>query len=72
MGIETQEPGEQKRDLMLEQDVVSLMESSKDQEECDSNCDKVKEANGDDYPSFWNKAINDNGVYAMTQKNWNK
>lgn len=48
-------------DLTKESDVVELMKSSKDKEEWNRNCDRVKSANGG-YPSFWYSAIILSGV----------
>lgn len=38
---------------MTEQEVVDLMNSSKNDQEWNENADKVKAAFGGDYPSFW-------------------
>ena len=42
---------------MTEEQVVELMKSSKSGEEWDANCEKVKEAFGGDYPTFWYSAL---------------
>jgi len=39
-------------DLTTEQGVTTLMRSSTTEKEWNANCDKVKQANGNDYPSF--------------------
>lgn len=44
-------------DLTTEEGVVALMESSLDSSEWNENLDKVKRANGGQYPAFWYKAI---------------
>lgn len=49
-------------DLTKEEDVVELMKSSTDENEWNDNCDKVKDANMGDYPSFWYKAIILSGI----------
>jgi hypothetical protein len=51
--------------LMDENEVVTLMESSKSEAEWDANCDKVKAACGG-YPDFWWKAIMMSGVASRT------
>ena len=40
-------------DLTTVAGVVSLMRSAKNHQEWNSNCDKVKKANGGGYPPFW-------------------
>mgnify|MGYP001232439007 CR=1 FL=1 len=57
-------------DLTKQSDVVSLMQSSKSEAEWNANCDKVKSANGGDYPSFWFVAINLSGVMSSTSSKW--
>ena len=52
-------------DLTKQSDVVSLMQSSKSESAWNDNCDKVKAANGGDYPSFWFAAIIMSGVINM-------
>lgn len=56
-------------DLEKQHHVVELMKSSKNQEEWNANCDKVKQANGGQYPGFWYAAIVLSGV-ANSMK-WN-
>ncbi len=38
---------------MNQQEVIDLMSTSKNSQEWNDNCDKVKKACGGDYPSFW-------------------
>jgi hypothetical protein len=38
---------------MEKQEVVDLMRSSKNEQEWNDNCDKVKTAHGGHYPSYW-------------------
>lgn len=38
---------------MSEDEVIKLMKSSKTEKEWNDNCDKVKDAFGGNYPSFW-------------------
>ncbi len=52
-------------DLTKQSDVVNLMKSSKSETEWNANCDKVKSANGGDYPSFWFAAIIMSGIINM-------
>lgn len=52
-------------DLAKEENVVDLMKSSKSVEEWNLNCDRVKEANQNDYPEFWFSAIIQSGVAAL-------
>lgn len=49
-------------DLTKESDVVTLMKSSKSESAWNDNCDKVKAANGGNYPSFWFAAIIMSGI----------
>lgn len=54
---------------MEKKDVLNLMKSSKDGNEWDTNCDKVKAAHNNGYPDYWyaevilsgliNKTLND-------------
>ena len=53
-------------DLTKQSDVVSLMQSSKSESAWNDNCDKVKAANGGDYPSFWFAAIIMSGIINMS------
>lgn len=52
-------------DLTKQSDVITLMQSSKSEKEWNSNCDKVKSANGG-YPQFWFAAIIISGVMDAT------
>lgn len=57
-------------DYTKESDVVALMKTSTSEQNWNDNCDKVKEANGGDYPSFWYKAIILSGVYSQVVVQW--
>ena len=57
-------------DLTKQSDVVTLMKSSKNEQQWNDNCDKVKAANGGNYPSFWFVAINLSGVMSVTSSQW--
>lgn len=50
-------------------EVIKLMESSKNAEEWNANCDKVKKANCG-YPDFWYTSIVLSGVFADTEARW--
>jgi hypothetical protein len=50
--------------------VQVLMASSKNEQEWNDNCDKVKAANGGDYPSFWFTAVILSGIASQTQATW--
>ena len=65
-------PEQDNEDLKSEDGVVALMRSSKSGEEWNANCDKVKAANGEEYPEFWLEAVTLSGVAAETQKSWKK
>ncbi len=47
---------------MQKNDVVKLMESSKSENEWNSNCDKVKAAHNGQYPDYWFESIMSSGV----------
>ena len=51
---------------MTQQEVVDLMKSSKNEQEWDTNCDKVKAAFNGKYPKFWYMAIIASGLYNRT------
>jgi hypothetical protein len=54
---------------MNEQEVVTLMKSSKSEVEWNANCDKVKKAcNG--YPPFWYAAVVESGLLYKTKATW--
>lgn len=38
---------------MNKQEVLALMKSSKDKQEWNDNCDKVKSAHNNEYPEYW-------------------
>lgn len=42
---------------MTQEQVVALMKSSKNSKEWDDNCDIVKKAHNDQYPSYWYKTM---------------
>jgi hypothetical protein len=52
-------------------DVETLMMSSKDESEWSANCDKVKAANGGDYPNFW-AGLEQGGLRELTVRRWQK
>lgn len=72
MSIENHHNSEQNEDLKLVENVVKLMESSKNENEWNANCDKVKKSNDSNYPDFWYKAIVISGVTSKTQATWHK
>jgi len=63
---------------MTEQEVVNLMKSSKNKEEWNKNCDRVKQLvktnvitdRSGDYPTYWNNRIILAGVYSQLSVNW--
>lgn len=57
-------------DLTSEQGVASLMEQSRTAKEWDANCLRVKAANGDDYPDFWWRVIQESGLSARVHARW--
>lgn len=57
-------------DLTTEDGVVALMRQSKSEIEWNSNCDKVKEANGNKYPGFWYLWIIVSGLAYEVQDSW--
>jgi hypothetical protein len=57
-------------DLTNKDAVVALMLSSTSESNWDDNCDKVKAANGGDYPSFWYQAIIFSGVLGQSRSQW--
>lgn len=54
---------------MSEDEVKTLMESSKSEAEWNANCDKVKRACGG-YPDFWFALIVMSGLSARIQDTW--
>jgi hypothetical protein len=54
--------------LTTETGVVVLMKSSATPTEWNANCDKVKAANGGNYPPFWFQAVVLSGIAARTLK----
>lgn len=56
---------EETNDLTTVEGVETLMKSSKDEQEWNANCDKVKAANGG-YPGFWFPAIVMSGLMDRT------
>ena len=58
--------------LKNKDDLVALMKSSKSEKEWNDNCDKVKAANGRQYPSFWYMAIMVSGIAHTVQSSWGK
>jgi hypothetical protein len=59
-------------DLTTEQGVTTLMRSSTTEKEWNSNCDKVKQANGNDYPTFWFKACIVSGLVNEVMAGWKR
>jgi len=55
---------------MTRKEVVELMKSSKNVDEWNLNCDKVKEQFQGQYPDFWYEAILVSGVYNKTVESW--
>ena len=54
---------------MTQTEVVELMESSKNEQEWNDNCDKVKKTcNG--YPDFWYRAIILSGILSGVKLKW--
>jgi len=51
-------------------EVVELMKTSRSEVEWNANCDRVKEACGGDYPSFWYTAIVMSGVMDSVRCTW--
>lgn len=43
--------------IMTKEDVINLMKSSKNSTEWNANCDLVKKAHGNEYPSYWYREI---------------
>lgn len=55
---------------MTRDEVVTLMESSKSENEWNDNCDKVKAAFGGEYPEFWFNSIILTGLLNETMNKW--
>lgn len=53
-------------DLTTEEGVVAYMREATSTSDWNNRCDKVKRANGGDYPKFWFKAIVLSGVMLET------
>ena len=53
-------------DLSTPLGVKALMQQSSSEAEWNDNCDKVKAANGGDYPQFWFSTIVLSGVMSST------
>jgi len=56
--------------LLPENEVVELMKSSNTEEEWNSNCDRVKNTFGGQYPTYWYSAIVMSGVASETAAKW--
>ena len=54
---------------MNKEQVVELMESSKNSKEWDANCDKVKNAHGG-YPDYWYSEIVLSGLVNRVKAKW--
>lgn len=61
---------EETQDLTNQQVVADLMSSGQSKDEWNANTDKVKAANGNQYPGFWFEAIMHGGPYETAKKNW--
>jgi hypothetical protein len=57
-------------DLTKPENVKALMASSKSKTEWGENCNKVKAANGNRYPSWWYAEIEASGLATQTQVKW--
>lgn len=47
---------------MTQEECVTLMKSSTDQRSWRTNCDKVKQAHGGDYPHYWYSTFISSGM----------
>lgn len=56
---------------MTQHEVVELMKSSKNADEWNNNCDKVKAAFNGNYPAFWYGAIIMSGIHGQVSSSWN-
>lgn len=56
-------------DLTKAEDVKELMRTSKDEQEWNNNCVKVKQVNNG-YPDFWFREIIISGLYSEVKGNW--
>lgn len=57
---------------MTQDQVVDLMKSSKNEQEWNDNCDKVKQEFGGQYPRWWYSAIIIGGILHMTKMKWSR
>jgi hypothetical protein len=58
-------------DLTKRHDVVTLMISSRNAQEWNENCERVKAANGG-YPKFWFEAIVQSGILGKAAARFSK
>lgn len=70
MSLPAERINEMELDLTKQNDVVTLMQSSKSESEWNKNCDTIKAANGGDYPSFWYSVIVLSGIARNTSSTW--
>ncbi|MGL4666791.1 MAG: hypothetical protein ACRCWR_02540 [Saezia sp.] len=64
-------PGdEEKQTLTTLPGIQSLMRTSKSEAEWNNNCDRVKQANDNDYPSFWFSGIILSGIMTEARSSW--
>lgn len=55
---------------MTQEEVVELMKTSKNEDEWNTNCDKVKAAHDGNYPDYWYLTIVLSGVATETSAKW--
>ncbi len=55
---------------MTQDQVVSLMKTSRSKAEWNRNCDQVKKAHGGKYPDYWYSAIVLSGIANDVQSKW--
>lgn len=58
--------------LTTEQGVKDYMRMATSEDDWNSRCDDVKEANNGDYPGFWYFAIVVSGVMHITASGWKR
>jgi len=51
---------------MTQEEVIDLMKSSKNSQEWNANCEKVKESNNKNYPNYWYTEIILSGLMDKT------
>lgn len=55
---------------MERNEVIELMKSSKNEQEWNANCDKVKAAYSGNYPQWWYSTIIMSGLLSRVSRNW--